>query len=147
MMQDSYRSAQSGPDPVTEADAIVELMMRSTALRRRLLMLTLGASILGGGGGVVLYVSLAMELYGRAAGALFAAAAVLSFTALHRLSGLVARGREAAWIAELCQQHRLDPQPLAEAAAMLNERGSSLPHSGGAPRLPRRLRSSRRSRR
>jgi hypothetical protein len=116
----SYRSLlRSGPDPVTEADAIVELIRRSVALRRRLLVLTIGGSILGGAGGVALYLAMATTIYGRAAGGVFAFVAVLVFTALHRLSGALARAREARWIAELSRQLDLDAEPLAEAAAML----------------------------
>ena len=115
----SYRSLQRlGPDPLTEADAITELILLTHALRRRLLMLTIAASFGGGIGAVVLYTSTATTIYGRVCGALFAAGAILTFALGHRVSGLVARRREAGWIAERAKRLKLDPGPLAEALAM-----------------------------
>ena len=115
-----YRNLErTGPDPVTEADAIVELMARSAAFRRRLLVLSLACSLLGGVAGAYLYVALATTIYGRVTGAAFAVGGLLSFTVLHRLSGALARSRERRWIAELSGRHQLDTEPLAEAAAML----------------------------
>lgn len=115
----SYRTmARSGPDPVTESDAIVELMQRSHALRRKLLMLTIAASMFGGVAGVLLYLGTALRVYGRVAGFFYAAGAILTFMAMHRLSNVIARAREAQWSAELARKYELDPRPLLEAATM-----------------------------
>ena len=127
----SYRdSSRTDPDPTTEADVIAELFRRTTALRRRLLMLTLAASLGGGAAGVALYVGLATEVYGRVAGAFFAAGGMLAFTALHRLSGVVARTREARWIAALSGRYALDPSALVEAMKMFG------PGSAGGDAAP-----------
>ncbi len=115
----SYRtSTDQGPDPVTEAQAITELIQRTTALRSRLLRGTIAASIAGGFGGLALYAALATRFYGRVAGAFFAAGAILTFAAVRRAAHAFARAREAAWQAELVKRHRLSPEPLAEALAM-----------------------------
>jgi hypothetical protein len=115
----SYRAAERlEPDPVTEVDVIVELMHRSTALCRRLLILTLGAAIAGGAAGVALYGSLATQVYGRVGGAFFAAFAIVTFMVVRRLCDAIAQGRERRWIAELAARHRLDPGPLAEAMGL-----------------------------
>jgi hypothetical protein len=122
----SYRAAERlDPDPVTEADVIVELMHRTTALRRRLLVLTVGASVVGGAAGVAVYGSvtalygrLPAEIYARICGACFAAFAILTFRVARLLSVAIARGRERRWIAELAAQHQLDPRPLAEALGL-----------------------------
>lgn len=115
----SYRGlARSGPDPVTEADAIVELMQRSHALRRRLLMITIAASMAGGVIGLALYVGLALRVYGRVAGFFYAGGAIVTFLAMQRVSNAIARAQEARWSAELARLHHLDEAPLLEAAAM-----------------------------
>ena len=115
----SYRTSQrSGPDPVTEADAIVELIHRTTAFRRKMLAVTLGASLLGGVLGMSFYTSTATEVYGRVAGISFAVGAILSFAVVRRVSDLLARQREARWISELVEQHALEAGPLAEVLTM-----------------------------
>jgi hypothetical protein len=127
----SYRdSSRTDPDPTTEADVIADLFRRTTALRRRLLMLTLAGSLGGGAAGVALYVSLAAEVYGRVAGAFFAAGGMLAFTLMHRLSGVAARSREARWIAELSGRYALDPAALVEAMKMFG------PGSDGGDEAP-----------
>ena len=115
----SYRSlVRLGPDPVTEADAIVELMLLTTALRRKLLALTIAASFGGGLATVALYVSAATRIYGRVCGGCFAVGAMVTFALLHRVSGLVARRWEARWISAIASRHALSEAPLAEALAM-----------------------------
>ncbi len=115
----SYRSmVRSGPDPVTEADAIVELMQRSHALRRKLLMVSIAASMVGGVLGVLVYLGTALRVYGRVAGFFYAGGAVLTFLAMQRVSGALARAQEVRWSAELARRHDLDERPLLEAAAM-----------------------------
>ncbi len=115
----SYRTLERlGPDPVTEADVIAELMHLTTRLRRKLLVLTLAAS---GGGGVAmlfLYVSFATRIYGRVCGFAFAVGALVTFALVRRLCGVVARRWEARWIAEFAGRHALEPGPLAEALGM-----------------------------
>jgi hypothetical protein len=115
----SYRaSARAGPDPVTEADAIAELIRWTTAFRRRLLLLTLAVSLGGGAAGTALYLGTATEIYGRVAGAFFAVGGIVTFAIVHRICGAIARVRESRWIAELSGRHRLEPGALAEAMAM-----------------------------
>lgn len=117
----SYRMKPDlGPDPVTEADAITELIHRTTRLRRRLLALTIAVAILGGTGGVMLYALLATRIYGRVGGAFFAAGAILTFAVVRRLCGLVARAREAAWVTDLAGRHALRAEALADALAMFD---------------------------
>jgi hypothetical protein len=140
----SYRdSSRAGPDPTTEADAIVELCHRTTALRRRLLMLTLAASLAGGVAGVALYVALATEVYGRVAGAFFAVGGMLTFTTLHRLSAVVARRREALWIAELSSRYALDPAALVEAMGMFAPASAEAPIARRILPFRRRVRAPR----
>jgi hypothetical protein len=115
----SYRSiVRLGPDPVTEADVITELMLLTTALRRKLLMVTIAASFGGGFGVLALYVSAATEIYGRVCGGAFAVGAIATFALGHRVSGLLARRWEARWIAEFAGRHALAPGPLVEALGM-----------------------------
>lgn len=115
----SYRTlGRSGPDPVTEADAIIELMQRSHALRRRLLMLSLAASMAGGVVGLLLYLGTALRVYGKVAGFFYAAGAILTFMLMQRVSGAIARAHEIRWSAELARRHALDERPLLEAVAM-----------------------------
>jgi hypothetical protein len=115
----TYRTKPDlGPEPLTEADAITDLIRRTTALRRRLLVVTLAASILGGMGGGALYTATATRIYGPVGGAFFAAGAILTFALVGRLSDLVARAREAVWIADLARRHQLRPDVLTEALGM-----------------------------
>lgn len=115
----SYRSLlRLGPDPVTEADAIVELMGRTTALRRKLLSLTIAASFGGGIGALALYVTAATQIDGRVCGGCFAVGAMLTFIVVRRVSDLVACRWQARWIADSAARHALDEGPLAEALAM-----------------------------
>jgi len=113
----SYRNRlRLGPDPVTEAEIITELVQRADVLRRRLLTLTLAAATAGGAAAAgVTLVTPRVEALGPQAGALFTAGALLTFTAMRRLSERVARRREALWIADLAHRHDLDPEALTEA--------------------------------
>jgi hypothetical protein len=103
---------------MTETDAIAELMHRATALRRKLLVITIAASLGGGLAGIALYVSTATRIYGRVCGGLFAVGAIVTFAVVHRLSGLVARRWEARWIRDYVARYALAPGPLGEALGM-----------------------------
>jgi hypothetical protein len=117
----TYRSSSRvGADPTTETEVIAELIRRTTAFRRVLLKLTLAAAILGGFGAFGLTAIMTERLPGRVAGALFAAGALLTFAAGHRLSHAIAAQREARWIAELAPRLGLEPQALNEAMGMFH---------------------------
>lgn len=112
------RTPALGPDPATEAEAITELIHRTTAFRRVLLKMTLAASIGGGFAGIALYVGVATQVYGRVGGACFATGSILTFAVLHRVSGWIAARRESRWIAELAGKYRLEAEALTEAMEM-----------------------------
>lgn len=136
----SYRTtSRVGPDPVTEADVIIELIHRTTALRRRLLVASLGVSVVAGAGAAVLYVGVAERIYGRVTGAFFAAGMILAFVVLRRLSNALARARESAWIAELVERYAVSAEPLREALGMFAP-GEPLPPPSSPSRPVRRMR-------
>jgi hypothetical protein len=118
-----------GPDPVIEADAILELIGRATALRRRLLAIAVGASVLAGLAGVAVFTPspgwtvsspylVIAYLALRSGGVLFVMCAIVTFVLLRRVCEVVARAGEAVWIAEISRRHALQPAVLAEALAM-----------------------------
>src|SRR5262249_38309116 len=114
------RSQREGPDPTAELDATAELLQRSTALRRRLLGLTIAGSLLAGAVGSALYVGLAERIYGRVIGAAFAAFALAAFALLHRVSRAFARRMEARWSEELAGRLGLSAEALKESLRMLD---------------------------
>lgn len=117
----AYRQLQrEGPDPILEADATFLLMARSTALRRRLLIGALAASLLAGAGTAVLYVAAASTIYGRVIGLAFALGGLLAFVILHRASRAIARRFEARWAGELARRHELSAEAITEALRVLD---------------------------
>jgi hypothetical protein len=116
-----------GPDRVTEADSIADLIRRAAALRRRLLAVTVGASVLAGLAGIAVFMPvpdmvrspyLAAQL-AIPSGATFVEGAILAFVPARGLCEVVARALEAVWISKIARRHALRHAPLAEALAML----------------------------
>jgi hypothetical protein len=114
------RSQREGPDPTAEVDATAELLQKSTALRRRMLALTIAGSLLGGAAVAALYVASAEAIYGRVTGALFAAGGLAAFAVLHRAGRAFARRMEATWAEELARRLSLSAEALKESLRMLD---------------------------
>lgn len=117
----AYRQSQrEGPDATIEADAIFSLMSRSTALRKRLLVVALAGSVLGGCGLVALYLQTAAAAYGRVTGAAFAVGGLITFVILRGVSRFIARRFEAHWARQLARRHDLSAGTLRESLRVLD---------------------------
>lgn len=116
----SYRrQAEVDAEPMTEDEALGELLRRSAALRRKLLKRVIASGLLGGFGLLYLYGTLATQIYGRVAGAFFCVGAIVTFAAARRVADLVARRAESRWIDELSARHGLDVKALRGVMGML----------------------------
>lgn len=114
------RSQREGADPTTEADATAMLLAQSRVLRRRLLVLTLAGATLVGAGVALLYISMAVRVYGRVIGVAFAVGGVVGFVILHRVSRIIAQRFEAVWADDLARRFELPADALVETLRMLD---------------------------
>jgi hypothetical protein len=114
----------SSPDSVADlrpgdADPVLELLQRSGAMRKRLLLLALVAGLLGAAGLMWLYAATADTVYGRVLGAAFAVGGIASFAACRAIGAAVARAHAERVATELAASHGVDRAALVEAAGIL----------------------------
>ncbi|MEZ4297608.1 MAG: hypothetical protein R3B70_21785 [Polyangiaceae bacterium] len=106
-------------EAMTEADAAALLMERSKSMRTRFLIGSLVLSFAAGALFAWSYISTAFRIFGIVMGAAFAVGALLMFVVTRFVTGLVMRGMEAAWAADLARKSGVSAQALKDALHML----------------------------